>query len=429
MRPAVPAVLLLLVASLILTLAPLTSTRAEPAPEQARETVRLVKGQWWTGRDFKPGARFVRDGRFVRPSRAARTVDMKGGYVLPPFGEAHNHNLDMPDRVRAVSDQYLAQGIFYVKNPNSRPEFTRAARAQLNRQDTVDAVFSMGGLTDEGGHPVRLYGFLSQFFGPKKDGESFEGDAFHLVRGARDIEPVLNRLQAQGADFVKTYLLHSEAYAARSKNPAFHGLRGLDPALYPAVIRAAHRRGLKVAVHVETAADFRTAVAAGVDEVAHLPGYSWEVGETAEVYRLTGADVRLAARRGVVMTTTTVVSQNYRFTPERLAEIQAVQVDNLRRLHRAGVPLAIGSDSYAATSRIEAENLLKIGALDAPTVLRLWVDTPRTAIFPSRRLSCLKVGCEADFLILKDDPLKDFSATARISGAWKAGRPLALPRP
>jgi len=129
----------------------------------------------------------------------------------------------------------------------------------------------------------------------------------------------------------------------------------------------------------------------------------------------------------VVVTTTTVVSLNDRFKPERLAEIQAVQVENLRRLHRAGARLAIGSDSYAATSRVEADNLLKIGALDGPTVLKLWIETPRTAIFPSRRLSCLAVGCEADFLILKDNPLKDFSATSRISGAWKGGRPLALP--
>ena len=47
----------------------------------------------------------------------------------------------------------------------------------------------------------------------------------------------------------------------------------------------------------------------------------------------------------------------------------------------------------------------------------------------ARRIGCLKVGCEADFLVLDGDPLADFSATANIRQAWKDGQTLALTSP
>lgn len=391
--------------------------------------IRLVNAHWWVGDHFAPGDRYIKGGIFVRKTRADRTVDLGGAWVTPPFGEAHNHNLDAPALARGVSDSYLADGIFYVKNPNSRFANTPATRALLGKQDTVDAVFAMGGITGPGGHPIRLYGFLSRWPGPPRDGETFEGDAFHLVRTEADIAPVLDTLQGQGADFIKTYLLHSERFAARQGQKAYYGQTGLDPKLYPLIIKAAHRRGLRVSVHIETAADFRVAVAAGVDEINHLPGYMWDKEDSAEAYRLTPADARAAARAGVVVVTTTVVTEQINAAAARKAEVKALQAANLKTLAAAGVKIALGSDTFMATSRAEALNLIAIGAFDGPTVLRLWIDTAPMTIFPGRRIGCLKAGCEADFLVLGGDPLVNFSATAIIRQAWKDGRTLTLAKP
>jgi hypothetical protein len=407
-----------LAATMGLTMA--ASAMAQP------QTVRFTGANWWTPDGFVTGDRYVRGGVFVAPTKGARVVDLAGTFVVPPFGEAHNHNLDTPELAKTVSDQYLANGIFYVKNPNSRAEFTPKARALLNRQDTVDARFSMGGLTAEGGHPIRLYGFLSRFSGKEQPGEAFEGDAFHVIRTAADIEPALAKLQAQGAEFVKTYLLHSEAYEARKDDKGHYGMRGLDPKLYPAIIKAAHRRGLKVSVHIETAADFRLAVASGVDEINHLPGYMWATRDTAATYRITPQDAREAARSGVVVVTTTVVTNGINLPRARKAQIKAVQTANLRLLQAAGVKLAIGSDNYMQTSRSEIENLKTMKVFDDATLLRLWVETPKVSIFPDRKLSCLDRGCEADFLVLSADPAKDIAATRAIKAAWKDGAPLTL---
>lgn len=390
------------------------------------ETIRFTGAQWWTPQGFAGGDRYVRGGVFVAPTKGARVVDLAGAFVVPAFGEAHNHNLDTPELAKSVSDQYLANGVFYVKNPNSRAAFTPAARALLNRPDTVDAKFSMGGLTAEGGHPIRLYGFLSRFSGKEQPGEAFEGDAFHVIRTAADIEPALGKLQAQGAEFVKTYLLHSEHYDARKDDKAHYGMRGLDPKLYPAIVKAAHRRGLKVSVHIETAADFRLAVASGVDEINHLPGYMWASSDTAQTYTITPADAHAAARAGVVVVTTTVVTNGINLPRARKAQIKAVQTANLRLLQAAGVKLAIGSDNYMQTSRSEIENLAAMKVFDDATLLRLWVETPKVSIFPNRKVSCLDRGCEADFLALSADPTKDIAATKAIKAAWKDGAPLTL---
>ena len=389
----------------------------------AAETTAFTNARWWTPDGFVEGDRYAADGVFIEtPAEAPdRTVDLGGAWIVPPFGEAHNHNLDDPARAPAMIATYLSAGILYVKNPNSSGDNAPAIRTLVNRPDTVDAIFSHGGVTAPGGHPIRLYGFLSRFSGQERPGETFEGDAFHLVTAEADIEPVLDRLAGAGADFIKLYLLGSEHYAERADDPAFYGYRGLDPVLAPLLVEAAHARRLRVSVHVETAADFRTAVAAGVDEINHLPGYTWHRNSTADDYRLTEADARAAAAAGTIIVTTTVISTGLGQPAEQVQRIQALQRENLRRLYAAGVPIAIGSDSYMATAQAEAVNLLAIEAFSAPELLRLWIDTPRLSIFPDRAIGRLEPGFEANFAVLTGDPAEDFAHARAVQAVYKAG--------
>ncbi len=397
-----------------------TGAEAQAGEEAAGgATTCYANARWWTPQGFEPGGRCVRDGVFVGAAPDTAEVDLDGAWVTPPFGEAHNHNLDNPGMARGMSDTYLSAGILYVKNPNSRAEWTAGARAALNQPDTVDAVFSLGGITAPGGHPVRLYGMLSGYYGQAREGETFEGDAFHLVTGEEDIEPVLDRLKAGGADFVKLYLLGSEHHAEHAEDPAWYGMRGLDPALARPLVEAAHDRGLAVTVHVETAADFRAAVDAGVDEINHLPGYVWMRGTDAEDYRLSEGDAQAAARAGVVVVTTTGISRNFR-QGEALAAVQALQRENLRTLRDAGVRIAIGSDDYQATAAPEVQNLLDIGAYTPAEVLRLWIDTG-PAIFPDRRIGRLEPGYEASFVVLPRDPEADMTQPFEVRTVYKQG--------
>lgn len=381
--------------------------------------------QVWTGEGFAPGAIYVRDGVIVAApdTGAGTTVDLGGAYVIPALGEAHNHNLDQPPGAKAVSNIYLSQGIYYVKNPNSVAQWAPDVREKLTGNDTVDAIFSMGGITITGGHPERLYVVTLSQYGGYTDWtrERFLGQAFNVVDAPEDIGPAFDNLDAQDADFIKTYLLYSEEFEERRDSEDAYGMKGLSPELYAAVVEEAHRRGYRVSTHVETAFDFRTAVAGGVDEINHLPGYFWLEGRDAETYRLTDADIAAAREAGVVVITTTGLTEGiYQGRPpEQLAAVQEVQADNIRRLIDGGVTVAIGSDNYMSTARSEASHLVKLGLTPAE-VLKLWIDTAPKTIFTERRIGCLQIGCEADFIAMTGDPSADLAAldslTLRIKG-------------
>ncbi|WP_306252953.1 hypothetical protein [Parvularcula sp. IMCC14364] len=384
----------------------------DPAPPPVEGTVKYTNAQWWLDGDFAAGERCAQDGLLVAcPAEPSLTIDLEGGFVIPGLAEAHNHNIDNNFGFTRMNPEYLKRGIYYVKNPNSVASDYQYVEEDIARPQTIDAIFSMGGVTIAGGHPEKLYvEFLSQmpaYMG--RDFDSLNSDAFHLIATEADIAPTLDLLQEQGAQFVKTYLLFSEEFERRRDDEAFYGAKGLSPALHLALTQAAQARGLRVSAHVETAADFAAAVASGVDEINHLPGYfvrDVATTEEAEAKYLIPEDMaNLAAEKNIAVVTTTIISTNfYQDNPEQLEMVKAMQVRNITALKEAGVFLAIGSDNYMSTAAAEAQHLVDIGALEAHEVLDFWIRSARRVIFPARKIDCLQPGCEASFVAVSEDP-------------------------
>jgi imidazolonepropionase-like amidohydrolase len=399
--------------ALLLVIAFMQSSMASDAP-----VISYENGKWWNGNVFEPGTRYVGSGVFVEGPTGApnRTVDLRGAYVVPAFADAHNHMAGSPLEVNARAE---AAGIFYLMNPNVLSSSAREIRAALSGPSTIDAVLSMGGITAPGGHPEKLYvDILSKYVYPNMKPGDFVGDAFHYVTEASDVDPVLDRLVAQHAQFVKIMLLYSEEFEKRQNDSAFRGLKGLDPKLVPAIVRAAHKRGLRVAAHIETAADFRTIVASGVDEAAHMPGY-FAQGDPISAYEITDADARAAARAHIVV----VATASYALFGDkaRLPLVRVMQRANLQKLKAAGVPLLIGTDGEPDAAIAEARYLIDLGIFTPKQALRsLTFDTPRY-ILPGRRIGAFNLGYEASFLVLDGDPSVDFNAVARIGLRAKQG--------
>ncbi|MFL5560507.1 MAG: hypothetical protein ACJ79K_03445 [Gemmatimonadaceae bacterium] len=106
--------------------------------------------------------------------------------------------------------------------------------------------------------------------------------------------------------------------------------------------------------------------------------------------------------------------------------LDALHRRNLATLRRAGVHLAIGSDSYRDDSKVEVQYLHDLGVFTDAELLQLWAhDTPR-AIFPARAIGRLDVGDEASFLVLDCDPLAKFACTDSIRLRVKDGRVLPV---
>jgi hypothetical protein len=69
------------------------------------------------------------------PSSSNKSLTLWGGYIVPPFGEAHTHNVEGEWNIDAVIQHYVRDSIFYVKNPNDIPEFVEHIRHKLNKPD------------------------------------------------------------------------------------------------------------------------------------------------------------------------------------------------------------------------------------------------------------------------------------------------------
>jgi hypothetical protein len=428
------------------------------AESQAMKTYAFLHGQWFDGKGFHQATWYSVQGRLTRtaPAGVVETVDLAGTFVVPPFGEAHNHNVEGDWNVQAVSDRYLKDGVFYVKNPNDVRDFAVTLRKRVNRPHTIDAVFAHAGLTGTGGHPIALYEDVLRVhryepvIGHQEAGW-FQNRAYVVVNTEQDLDEKWTLITSGYPDFLKAYLVHSEDFVAHQRDGQLKGRTGLNPALLPRIVSKAHAMGLSVTVHVETASDFRVAARAGVDEIAHVPGWLVESVLDAERARLTEEDAQLAAENGIVVVTTTVAGEAMpgatsahphghkpdHVTPGTRSDphtngtdlrtlARDVQRNNITLLHRHGVKLAIGSD-HAETSLAEVMNLRTLLPFDNLTLLKLWCETTPGAIFPGRKIAQFEEGYEASFLALAGNPLKDFDHVRAIRLRFKQG--FSLPPP
>lgn len=398
------------------------------AVSSADRVYELRNGRWFDGTGFRETTFYTRSGTLqaTRPARVDSVIDLAGGWVVPPYGEAHNHNVEASSRLEATIRRYLEAGVFYVMNPDVLPRNAIAIRGLVNRPSSVDVAFAMGGFTSPGGHPVGVVERnLNRGIWTEADGD---GAFYYGVESEADLDRVWPGFLELEPDIVKVYLLYSEAYERRRADPDAHGWYGLDPALVPAIVRRAEEAGLRVAAHVETAADFRVAVEAGVDVVAHLPGFRGNEGHRfpdPTAFEIDEALAAEAAERGVVVVTTLA---DFRSAPDSLAAAaHEVFRHNLSILKRHGVALAVGSDAYGTVGVEQAELLHDLGVFTNLELLKAWVETTPAAIFPERRIGRLEPGWEASFLVLEANPLEDFSATERIALRVKQGLVLTPP--
>lgn len=392
----------------------------------------FANGNWFDGRKFVRRTFYSAAGKLTskRPARVDGVFNLSGKYVVPPFGEAHNHNLEWSsdERFAHLNKMYLDAGIFYVKNPNSLLRSKEPTAARINLPTTVDGILSNGGLTGSGGHPIEIV-TPQRGFRPD-DGE---GEFYYVIDTAADLEKKWRTITAGKPDFIKTYLLYSEEYAKRKDDKAYDGWKGLDPAVLPEIVRKAHREGLRVSTHVETAADFHNSAVAGVDEINHLPGFRPDRNNMADYanlarYQIAEADAELAGKKQIVVVTTIGETAEQTFNekfPERdRLALRSMLVQNLHLLHKHDVPIATGSDSFRQTALPEALSLARLQAFDNLTLLKMWCETTATAIFPKRKIGHLKDGYDANFLVLTANPLVDFANVKTIELRIKQGEPL-----
>ena len=450
------AAVLSAVIALLLGLPASSAQRTEPAAARAPENLALINGQWFNGSGFEPRTVYSVDGRFTsaRPARLDRTLDLAGAWIVPPFGEAHNHNIDgaAEGRTREALRRYVADGVFYVKIQGNYP-LTEDARRRLpmNRPDGPDVLLAQPFLTASGGHPILLHEevLLKQGYYPGVAKDQLKDRLYFTIDSDADLSAKWPQILALRPDFIKTNLWDADQFAARKDDPRYVGTKGLDPALLAQIVARARRDRLRVSVHITSAADFHHAVEAGVDEIVHSAGPSpfntidpaardpqlmrdpaalsrlfietlrGDTGRVSAYRTIAVEDAKRAAERGIVVITTiggvTRVPENVR------PVVRPATAANLRVLRDQGVRLAIGSDNVVDTSVLEFEQLATLAVFDNVSLLRMWTETTPRAIFPDRQIGILRDGYEASFLALSGNPLEDLGNVRRIRLRFKQG--------
>jgi len=403
-RPSAPSLLVP-----ILVLVGCAGEAASPRP--AGPVVAWTGAAVWSGEAFVERDLLVADGRVVEGFEPDSTVDVSGRWIVPAFGDAHQHTFGT-EYSRYYLGDFVEAGVLYgldLTNPASAGmEMQRLAAADSL---SMDLAFSHGGLSRLTGSRPHPAAVMERLYGDDDpESWSLEGNAYWTVDSTADIERMWPDFLAQGPDVVKVYVMSSGG-------PPNGCGYGLCPDVLEGVVQRAHADGLRVFAHVNTAEDVRVALDAGVDALGHLPlGNDGIEAGSAGRYLLGAELIEEIGRRELVITPTShlLIAEAEGFPADTLSAELALQRQELRALHDAGARLALSGHDWQVTSRREAEYLVRYDLLDPAIVLELWAGTTPRAIFPDREVGHLRPGAEATFLVLGSDPISDFSAVRDI---------------
>ena len=379
------------------------------AAQTTGKIYQYTNGNWFNGKTFEKKNMYVQNGLFLKAAaKADSVINLEGNYVIPPFGEAHTHMLEGMPGIDNTIKNYLQQGVFYVKNPNNVLEWTKNIFSKVNHTASIDGSFANAGITSTGGHPQILYEevVIQHLKGamPRIEKSWFKNRAFFNADNAAALDEIWPLVKAGKPDFIKIYLANSEDNG-KPPAPGRTLRKGLTPVMAKLIVSRAHAEGYRVSAHVETAADFRNALAADADEINHTPGFYIYSAAATDRYTLTEADAKQAAKQNVTVVTT-FHSSNLIEDASLLPLSKKIQGQNLRLLHRHGVRIAIGSD-HADTPAREIETMMELKLFDNLTLLKMWTENTAATIFPQRKIGRLDAGYEASFLVLSNDPVKD----------------------
>ena len=365
---------------------------------------------------------FVRDGMIVAVgptidvSDQVPTVDGAGRTLLPGLIDAHTHSFGNArrDAIRfGVTTELDMFG-----------DWRQIAAAKRDREQhgpvAVADLWSAGTLaTVPHGHGTE-YGFPIPTLTRPEEAASFVRDRI-----------------AEGSDYLKIILEDGSAYG--------HPLPTLDAPTVDALVAAAHANGKLTMAHVATEAEAVEAADAHVDGLAHV--FIDRVASDGDVTRIRTSGTFVVATLSVAATAGgadfgqslvddarlkpwlaagQVDSLRAHFPPDwQRASLFTNAIENVRRLHAAGVPILAGTDAgnpgtaHGASLHGELQLLVRAGltpieALTAATSLpaKTFALGDRGRIAP---------GMRADLLLVDGDPTTDVEATRAIVAVWKNG--------
>jgi imidazolonepropionase-like amidohydrolase len=361
-----------------------------------------------------------------------QVVAAEGKWIVPGLIDAHVH---------AESDEdlqtMLRWGVTTVRlmaeDVAASQALAAASRGRTNVPDVVPAapIFTAKGGWWDQGEPLDAH---------LERRPATPDDAREAVRKAKDL----------GSREVK--LMLDDMGWCRDPKPRLPRMKA-DVA--KALIAVARRGGLRAIVHAPNLADAKEAIDDGATALAHgvlerIDAGTIAVMKSRPVFYLPTMDifefladtrafvdsVLADARASVGLPRETVAlyrsaaySERYRQRYPNFANVgrrlPALR-ENLRNLHAAGVPVALGTDMWAFPGlgvSIEMDLYVRSGLSPLEAIHAATQTAARSLGIESDR-GTLEAGRRADLLVLSADPLRDVRNVRAIAAIYKAGHPV-----
>lgn len=242
-----------------------------------------------------------------------------------------------------------------------------------------------------------------------------------LVESSEQLEIVSSAGMAMGVVMnPKGYVEKAAANGARYiKVLLFHPLSIGKPALM-GIVKAAHEKGLKVAVHATEIATIRQAVEANADILLHMPMKEVFPEEQAKAI----AEKRIAVAPTLVMMETFAHSGRSGYMPADYKNAE----NNVNLLHRCGVQILAATDAnpgnfapgvgYGDTLHREMELLAKAGLTPVEVLMAA---TSKNAEVFGIKAGRITPGQPATMLLVDGRPDREITYTAKIQKIWVKG--------
>ena len=277
-----------------------------------------------------------------------------------------------------------------------------------------------------------------------------DADQIYRPSSPDKAQAAVNEMSKRHPDLIKLWI-----------DDGLHKFPPPDPAVYTAAIEQAHRLGFRVAAHVYYLADADRLIDAGVDILAHsirdkelTPELVDKIKAKNISYIATlqleesfyGYADKPELRDDSFFQSALSPAQHDMFASNayvdkvhsdpstaihRAALLTAMR--NVDRLHRAGIPIAFGTDSGANPNRIAgwAEHrelqLLVASGLTPSEAIQSATSVTAQMLHIADHTGTIEVGKQADLLVLDADPTNNIMNTQKIAMVLLKGRVVHRP--
>jgi imidazolonepropionase-like amidohydrolase len=359
-------------------------------------------------------------GSTIAVPAGAQEIAGEGRTLLPGLMDAHVH-LPLFGSAAALQ-QNLQFGVTTAVVMGAAPQLMTQVKSLTDRPDVASAIMAGNVATAPGGHPTQM--------------DPQAAARVPTLSSPADADAFVAARLAEGSEFLKIiYDDTSDAYPGRP-------LPTLDEKTVAALVTSAHARGTLAVAHIGNERYARSAIAAGVDGLAHLfvgPAISPDFGQFAAskgVFVIPTLSVLYTVcgrpdGPGFLKEADTMkyVKPQFRAMVEMPAAESKVSCDAaplaIRQLVAAKVSVLAGTDApapgltYGASLHKELEHLVNVGL--TPTAALAAATSAIARAFRMTDRGRIQTGMRADLLLVDGNPTTQIRDTRNIVAIWKKG--------